>query len=294
MTNQGFLFPVVESSRGTGPLVAAYGGGVNTIAMLLLLKKLGERPDAIVMADPGSERERTLRYRDEVMNPWLAAEGWPLVTVVSVKSEAPFRPRASRTKQRTLLEECLEIRSLPSIAYGYKKCSLKYKARPSTWWVERQEWAQAAWARGEKITRAIGYDIDEPERARPEFMDAQEAKHFRPYYPLLNANMDREACERLILASGLLLPGKSSCRWCPANTLQEWHDLYWNDPQGWSEAMRMSQNAVIESPDVVGLMRCNKAGNRQLHLYVFPDRPDTKVCEPDDDDRKDMPCECAL
>lgn len=284
------MFP---TKRGTGPLVVAYGGGVNTIALILELERLGEIPTAIVMADPGSERHGTISYRDEVMAPWLKARGWPPVTVVSLKSEAPFR--ASRLgPQRTLYEECMEIKALPSIAYGYKKCSLKHKARPSNWWTERQAFAIEAWAHGEKITRAIGYDADEPERARPEILDGLEAQRFQPYYPLLNRGLSRDDCCDMILAAGLRLPPKSACRWCPSNTLQEWYDLRDNDPEGWAEAMSISQNADVES-DAVGLMRCNKRGQRTLHLYVFDDRK--RTCRPDDGEdpsREAMPCECAL
>ena len=282
--------PLFPTKRGTGPLVIAYGGGVNTIALHIRLRDLGERPTAIVMADPGSERAPTITYRDTTMATWLARQGWPAVTVVSVKSEAPFRPRASQVAQRTLLEECMALKALPSIAYGFKKCSLKFKARPANWWIERQPWAIEAWSRGEKITRAIGYDADEPERARPESMDAREARLFAPYYPLLNAGLDRDGCIALIEREGLPVPVKSACRWCPSNTLAEWRDLHDHDPEGWAEAMAMSQNAELDAPDVVGLMRCNPRGKRQLHLHVWDDASPT----PDKDTREALPCECAL
>lgn len=267
-------------------------GGINTIALLVWLKRKGHRPDAIVMADPGRERQQTIDYRDNVANPWLARMGWPTVTVVSLITEAPFRPKAHKVQQRTLLQECQELKSVPSIAFGYKKCSLKYKARPSTWWCERQPFIKEAWARGEKVTRAIGYDADEENRARPEFMDPQEASRYLPWYPLLNAGIDRDGCEALILDEGLSLPGKSSCRWCPSNTLSEWRWLRDNDPEGWSEAIDMSRNAEIDEPDVVGLMRCNPKGKRQLHLYVWDDAP--SQCSTDDGDRDAMPCDCSL
>jgi argininosuccinate synthase len=45
-------------------ILAAYGGGVNTIAMLVWMRENGVRPWAIVMANPGSERKATIRYRD--------------------------------------------------------------------------------------------------------------------------------------------------------------------------------------------------------------------------------------
>ena len=264
----------------------AYGGGVNTIAMVCVLYDQGITPDAIVMSDPGHEKPGTLTYRDNVANPWLLAHGFPAVTVVSRAAEAVFRPRASKTPQSTLGAECLRIKALPSIAYGWKKCSLKYKATPSNWWMERQPWAIAAWARGERITRCIGYDAGEPQRARPEFLDPREARMFVPRYPLQEAGIDREECEAIILAHGLPVPPKSSCKWCPNLTLEEWIDLRDNDPEGWAEALAMEANAEIDSPDVVGLMRCMPHGKRQLRVWNG-ERP-TFAREPDA-----MPCECA-
>ena len=39
--------PLFGPARGDGPLIVAYGGGVNTIALLVRLRDLGQRPDAI-------------------------------------------------------------------------------------------------------------------------------------------------------------------------------------------------------------------------------------------------------
>ena len=285
--SQVSLFPTL---RGTGPLIVAYGGGVNTIALLLELFRRGERPDGIVMSDPGDEWPETHVYRDTIMNPWLAERGWPTVTVVSVISEAPFRPRASKTEQTTLMGECNRIKSVPSIAYGKKKCSQKYKARPANWWMERMPFVREAWARGEKVTRAIGYDADEPGRAHPQIADALEARRFTPYYPLLDAGINREDCEAIILAAGLPLPHKSACRRCPANKLHEWAEFRERFPEDFAEAMAMERDADIDNREVVGLMRCMPAGKRQLHLHVWQG----PVPPPDDDDRDAMPCECAL
>jgi hypothetical protein len=272
------------------PIGCRLRGGINTIAVLVELARRGETPTAIVMSDPGSERRGTHEYREQVANPWLRARGWPEVTVVTRKGEAPYRPRAKDTPQGTLYEECIRIKALPSIAYGWKKCSQKYKAEPANWWTERQAWAQAAWARGERITRVIGYDADESSRARPEFLAGLEKKRFIPWYPLLEKGIDRDECIAIILRAGLPLPPKSSCRWCPSNTLAEWEELR-SDPEGWAEAMALSTNAEIDSPDVVGLMRCNPNGKRTLHLHVFGDG----ACGTDEETMRDgMPCECAL
>jgi hypothetical protein len=55
--------------------------------------------------------------------------------------------------------------------------------------------------------------------------------------------------------------------------------------------MSRQSAATIESPDVVGLMRCNPHGQRQLHVWAdggYPDIAQEKQTE------NEQPCECAL
>lgn len=283
--------PMFPSTAGSGHLIVAYGGGVNTIATLIQLRRIGLRPTAIVMADPGDEWPETIEYRDNIANPWLASLEWPTVTVVSRAGEAQYRPRAHLTPQGTLREECERIASLPSIAYGFKKCSLKFKRDPANWWLARQPWAIAAWARGEKITRVIGYDADEGYRVRDVFGEPWEAARLTPFYPLVAAGIDRDGCVAMIRGEGLLVPHKSACTFCPSNTVDEWNDLRTRHPSRYADAVAMSRNARLDSPDVVGLMRCLPAGKRQLHLHVWNDSP--VLCGANDS-RELIDCECAL
>jgi hypothetical protein len=239
------------------------------------------------MADPGDEWKRSYAYRDDVMQPWLAANGLPPVTVISRRSEEVHRPRTMQ-RGETLYEECVRIASLPSVAYGFKKCSQKEKARPFQWWCERQDWAQSSWQRGEKIVRAIGYDAGEERRVRAKFEAEAEAARYVPRYPLVEAGYDREDCERLIRDAGLPLPHKSACTFCANNTLEEWEELRREEPEAFARAVALSRGANIEVPDVVGLMRCNPHGKRQLHVWA---EGGYGACRGGREDP--MPCECA-
>jgi hypothetical protein len=159
-------------------------------------------------------------------------------------------------------------------------------AAPQAWWIERQQWAKDHWANGGKITRVIGYDTDEPERALDSFKEPTEAKRYGLFYVLLEAGYDREGCIELIKDEGLPVPPKSSCKYCLAKQLWEWRDLRKNDPKGFAEALEMEANAEIDNPDVVGLVRVMPHGKRQLKLL------DQMI---DAEERVDpMPCECSL
>jgi hypothetical protein len=277
-----------------GLVAVSYGGGVNTIALLVALRRMGVVPKSIVMANPGSERKETLRYLGLVARPWLRSIGFPSPKVISRKSEGRHRERAWRLE--TLREECMRIRALPSVAYGWKKCSAKYKGDPQRWHMARQPWALAEWAAGRRIVKAIGYDVGEGRRVRRVENTPWEAERFVPWYPLHAAGLEREDCEALILSEGLPLPPKSACKWCPNNTIEEWEELRDTDPEGLAEALAMSRNAIddITTPDVVGLMRCNDHGKRQLHVWVEGGYGGACGTMDAEDSREAQPCECAL
>lgn len=279
-------FPQTSSPPDTPPptvesriQIVSYGGGVNTIAMLVLLKRRGIVPHAIVMSDPGHEWPETYEYRDRVMQPWLLQVGFPKVVVVTREGEARYRPRA-RWKG-TLGEACIRNQELPAAAYGMKGCSIKHKQDPMKWWCERQDWIQREWAAGRRVTKLIGYDIDEPKRVMKhrQFVKGQpvdtfslpeENERYIPSYPVFDAGMDREACEALIASEGLPPVGKSACRWCPFNTFEEWKKLRDQHPEDFAYAVNISRLAAprVDSPDRAGFLQCNPHGKRQLHVWA--------------------------
>lgn len=77
--------------------------------------------DLILFADPGAEQPHTYAYLD-TMSRWLENHGMPAITRVWYTEK--------NGQRLTLEQECLRSGTLPSIAYGYKKCSLKHKVAP--------------------------------------------------------------------------------------------------------------------------------------------------------------------
>lgn len=291
--------------RPPGKLVPQMGGGVDSIAELLLLKKRGEEPPpAIVMADPGSEKRATMAYMHEWTNPMLRRWGWPEVTVISRKEEGRLRPEIpGRTRRyETLYEQSIRQRELPSIAYNENKtCSLKFKKEPQYWWAARQPWAQAEWAAGRKLVAVIGYDFDPKEQLRvqravtawvpppprptehrskncpecrtescawPRDRNKWGRERFVQWFPLFEARLTRADCEQMIRDAKMPLPPKSSCTFCPNNTMKEWEELRRNEPEAFEAALVMSRNADLDNPHDIGLLRRNPSGRKQLHQWA--------------------------
>jgi 3''-phosphoadenosine 5''-phosphosulfate sulfotransferase (PAPS reductase)/FAD synthetase and related enzymes len=98
------------------PLVISWGGGVNSTAMLIGMRQRGIIPDLILFADTGGEKPETYAFR-EVFNEWLLSVGFP--EIYTVQNDGMYV---------TLENNCLQQKMLPSIAYGFKSCSDKYKA----------------------------------------------------------------------------------------------------------------------------------------------------------------------
>jgi hypothetical protein len=204
------LTPIAQALSAKAPLVVAYGLGVDSTAMLVGFVKKGIRPDAILFADVGGEKDETYAYLD-VMNVYLAMHGFPQVTVVRyVPQNFKHYPA-----YYTLEQNCLTNGTLPSEAFGFGSCSQKWKAAPQKKWLDAWQPAIDAWARGEKVLRAIGFDDSCADQKRSYKAETIVDERFDYWYPLQEWHWDRLRCKEEIAAAGLPVPPKSSCFFCP-------------------------------------------------------------------------------
>lgn len=189
--------------------VLAFGGGTDSTAVLIGLRDRGLRPDRILFADTGGERPGTYSYVQR-MSKWTLKEfGLEIEKVQRVnKAQEPI----------TLEGWSLSKKMLPSLAYGFKKCSLKFKVQPQDKAINNWKPAKAAWKRGERIIKYIGYEAGEARRIRPP--ESADGKYLYQY-PLVAWGWYRHHCIEAIKKEGLPLPGKSSCFYCPAMKKKE-------------------------------------------------------------------------
>jgi hypothetical protein len=201
------------------PNVLAYGVGVDSTALLVELEARGEKPDLVITADTGVEKPATYEYLD-VIRPWMAARGIPFEIV-------RYQPRRFKhwPPYYSLLEMALTNATLPSKSLGGSSCSLKYKKAPQDAFLNTWQPAIDAWARGQKVTRLIGFDAGKRDTLRYTHAAKIDDPLYDYRYPLREWGMDREACERRIAAAGLPLPPISSCWFCIGMTPPEVRDL---------------------------------------------------------------------
>lgn len=201
-------------------MLAAYGAGVDSTAMLIEMLARGERVDHALFADTGAEKPETYAFL-EVFRTWLAQHGVPLTTVVyratTFKNFPPYQG---------LAEGCLTNGTLPSIAFGFGSCSQKFKIAPQNAWAENWAPARAVWAAGGKVVKLIGYDCSPADLKRYAHREGYSDPRYHYRYPLREWGWKRTDCEAAhIREAGLPVPAKSACFMCTATKPDELHSF---------------------------------------------------------------------
>lgn len=224
MTRQ---LPLFAAATPTPPLVVAYGLGVDSTALLVGLKQRGIRPDLILFADTGGEKPDTYLYAP-IMQQWLRDVDFPQFDIV--RYHPPVAPYDS------LFGNCWANETLPSLAFGRKGCSLKWKRAPQDQYVRRWLPALETWDAGLRVRKLIGFEACE-ERRR--YGDRGDDPDYEYQYPLMDWGWDRQTCERVIADAGLPVPVKSACFFCPAMKKPEIVELATRQPDLYQHALAL-------------------------------------------------------
>jgi hypothetical protein len=132
------------------------------------------------------------------------------------------------------------MHTLPSLAFGFRSCSDKWKQAPQRKYLNNSAEAKTVWRSGRKIRKAIGFGVDELYRAIPYSDDKYEN-----WYPLIEWGWNRNDCKEAIRRADLPLPPKSACFFCPATHKSEIKQLAQTAPDLYGRALAMERNASI-------------------------------------------------
>jgi hypothetical protein len=247
------------------PLIVSFGGGNNSRALLIGMVERETRPDLILFADTGGELPETYE-NTHIFSAWLVSQGFPEIVWVQ---------KTYQGKPTTLESDCLRQNTLPSIAFGFKACSQKYKRDPQDKYRNNWQPAKEAWAAGQKCVCLIGYHAGEPWRANL----AEDAKYFYAF-PLISWGWDRWKCIEVVLEHGFK-PGKSACFFCPSNKKSEILGLQLTHPELLDRALAMESNARLET--VAGLGRRfawkDFLAADQAQMKLFPENTERMPCD---------------
>ena len=210
---------------------------MNSTALLLLMQEQTRLPHLVWFSDTGGERPATYEHV-ELMDDWCSNRGIHFVVVRNTPESG----------DKTLEENCLRRKELPSLAYGFKGCSVKWKRQPMDRYLRDYGPAKQTWDSGQLVELYIGIDAGEPNRAK-----LPPDKLYSYHYPLDEAGWAREECVAAIREAGLPVPPKSSCFFCPAMRKHEVLDLGVEHPDLLARALAIEANA--DTHTTVGLGR---------------------------------------
>lgn len=227
----------------------AFGGGVQSVACLVLTAQRRLDFDVFLFANVGDDSEdpATLDYLRHYAAPYAADHG--------IRLDVLNRTRADGTTE-TLLGRLTRpgSRSLPipvrmaNGAPGTRSCTADFKIKVIGNWI-RQHGASAL----SPAVVGIGISVDELQRAARR----RSAPYERIHYPLLDLGLRRTDCVRIIRGAGLPVPPKSSCWFCP-----------FRRPETWAETRRSKPDQFRAARDLENLLNERRARLGKDPVYL--------------------------
>lgn len=232
----------------------SYGGGVNSTALLLLVKEWGWNPE-VVYADHGGDWPETGEYIR-----LLIARGHKITILKPEMLE-------NGKIYNDLYEYCWHHRMIPSRRFRW--CTDKFKVRRLNKYFEPPAFS------------LIGIDAGEEHRAKCSVDNGIEKR-----YPLVEIGIDRDGCKKIILDHGLPLPMKSGCYFCPYQRKSQWKKLYREHPYLFCKVKAL-ENRMIEARKKIGKGPLHFYGDLTLDETVNSNQEEMF-------DQPTLPCSCGL
>jgi hypothetical protein len=243
-------------------MILAYGGGVDSTAMLVGLNQLwkdtrDERwiPRAVVFADVGGESQKTYNMCKRV-DRWLketAFKGAPkAIRPDGLKVVCYGTTGAKWGSCYTLEQKMLVNHTMPGISFSTTNhtCTINWKIKPQRDWFKLVSGADPSLplpVRGKKILKAIGYDATEnyrKEKGSTYTAKDEEKFGYKAWFPLLDWGWSRARCMAEIYLEFGAVPRKSSCFFCGAMKPKEVIMLAEDDPGLFERAVFMELVAI--------------------------------------------------
>ncbi|MBU0706732.1 phosphoadenosine phosphosulfate reductase family protein [Patescibacteria group bacterium] len=241
----------------------SFGGGVNSVAMMLML--LDQKDDfEAIFVDHGTDWPETYEYFD-MFKGWLKEHGHKPVTVL--------KPAHSKNEEGNKFDNLYDFsffrKMVPSTFRRW--CTAEFKVKPIYKYCETP------------CFMLIGIDFGEIKRAK---ISSEKGAENR--YPLIENEVDREGCKKIIIDHGLPIPIKSGCYICPFQRKSQWIELRHKHPDLFCKAQKL-ENRNIEYQKSKG-KKPKTLSNSRKKLGNFIEENQPNLFEQDDY----PPCQCGL
>lgn len=237
--------------------ILSYGGGVNSTALLFFLVKKKMPLNEVIFADTGSEMPGTYEFLPKIQE--FCKKIDLKFTIVKGKIGVGKENTVYFSKLR---DYCYHAKVIPFRKFRW--CSEKLKIIPINKYLKKKYNC--------KIITYIGFDFDEIKRKRISKIDWIEYS-----YPLIDAQINRAGCEKIIKEMGFPIPEKSGCFLCPFQKLSEWKELREKHRDLFDDALMLEERVRAIRPDamfsVLPLTQLDKATREQTTIGEFIKEP---------------------
>jgi len=234
----------------------SFGGGVNSVALHLMLLEQGDDFES-VFVNHGTDWPETYDYVAGFQW-WLKKNGHKPITIL--------RPKG---KHRTVLEECQAYSMVPHMRSRW--CTVQFKVKVCHSYYQKP------------CFQYIGFDFGEANRAKISIENGVENR-----WPLIENEIDREGCKRIIISHGLPVPIKSGCFICPMQRIKQWKELRMKHPELFCVAEQIEQANIDYAIKKGKKPMTLSQSKRRLRSIV--EESQGKLFEMDEY----PPCECGL
>lgn len=241
--------------------VISLGAGVQSSAMALMAAKgeLTPMPAFAVFSDTRGEPSAVYRWLDrlerELPFPVLRVSAGDL----AADTLAPISPKSGGADYiRSRIPAYVEN---PDGSKGMllRQCTFDYKLVP----IRRAIRAHLKEVGARRAVSWVGISVDEAMRMKPSGV-----LYFENRFPLIEAGLSRTACATWLERSGLGVPPKSACTYCPYHSDFQWLQLKQSEPDKFEEAARFEErwNEVVQQDQRKTQIR----GRIFLHRSLVP------------------------
>ncbi|MFD0405332.1 hypothetical protein [Kitasatospora sp. NPDC127116] len=203
---------------------------------MLLLSALGELPklDYAIFSDTGWEPSAVYRHLDEVERRIARPANIPILRV----SSGNIREDALDPAHRFASMPLYILNKDGSPGMTRRQCTGEYKIKP----IKREVRRILGYPyptrvpRGVFVEQWIGISTDEFHRAKD-----SDVKYTRHTFPLIDLDLSRADCLRLLAEHGWESTPKSACLGCPFHGNAQWRQIRDESPEEWADVVEFDE-----------------------------------------------------
>lgn len=208
--------------------ILSLGAGTQSSAMLVLAEQ-GKipKPDYAIFADTQAEPQEVYLWLDKLKK-------YSTIPIIECTKGSLEKDTLNQTERSASIPFFIKNED-GSQGLGRRQCTAEYKILPIFKKIrELYKYPPRKWMR-HKVNMQMGISTDEIYRVK-----TSKVKWITNSYPLIDLNLSRIDCIKIVEQSGLGTPPRSACYFCPYHNDTEWLRIK-NNPDLWKKAITFDE-----------------------------------------------------